>query len=899
MARRIVNTQVVNPSGDTFVLELWDTQSSATDLDYNLLLDASGISVDWGAVTDYGALSPSSLSFTAFLTEVQRSAIMPLVYNNEEFRLAARVYRNGVVWWTGIMHAEMCSEVIDDGTITVTFGGSCGLAMLDTIDFKDGSGNQYNGRATAIEVVWNVLKKLPHISLFYPTATVAVQTWNLSKPLTTASSFTYESLSPVDSTYRGTLDYLTIPQSAFYVETPVENGRIVSEGILNRERINPSGFVSCKMVLTNVMSSLGATIAMADGRFQIWDWARNIVDSTTGSVTLGQYTVTSGGSLEYGESTDVQEVDITANRFRKGAVRRGLYAYRSAIQRHVGGGTDLFWGKGLYGAVTSPLLQLGQASSLPDWVGNWVIFSEFPKMSAATAAERRLDSVLNGDIQDLSLPPESAGGKVRIKMGGRANWGSSTEYGAYGLVRFRVEASDGVTTYRLSRPVRTIAYTSSSTSASPVLYSMNITGQTRNYYPKFWSGTYEWVEATEGHYNNAFLEIPLGFDSNVIVEGQSQRIGIDDFPLLQMYAPARTKLVTDSTNELQGLVSLDAFDPKVLWRHDVTYDAPTTGGATIESITVTDMQVIELMADSIHNSVYDENGNILEVGGHYWNGDDYRTELAGVTGNGNTPSMLGSLVVNRIEVWNGEDATDNDVIGAYYPDSPNGYEPFNFPDTRVSASFVNSGGSAQRRYLTGSYLAPTEQEDNIKWERGWDNTVTENSLLTLNCRNFIDARGRVREMVNGSLFQPWTGGEIVYPHTRFSTTRLSGSSELFAPLKVSYSTLEGEQPIEAVKVAGAGISGTTLVNDEVRNPNGRPGGVKPDDGILEAVNTKVNTSKEVTDIIDISGFSGTISVTDIDNTINLVQVTSPITDSDLGGGGGGSDLFSVFISKRR
>ena len=898
MARRIVNTQVVNQAGDTFVLEIWDTQSNATDLDYKTILDVGGISVEWGATNDYSPLSPSSISFTAYLTETERSAIMPLVYDDSEFRLAVKVSRNGVIWWTGIIHAEMCSELIDDGYIATTFGGSCGLAMLDTIDFKNDDGNQYNGRATASEVVWNIIRKLPHISLFYPTVSIVMQTWNLSKPLTTASSFTYESLSSVDSTYRGTLDYLTVPQSAFYVETPVENGRIVSEGILNRERINPSGFVSCKMALSTIMSSLGATMAMADGRFQVWDWSRNLIDSTTGSVTIGQYTVTAGGSLEYGESTESQEVSITANEFRKGALRKGIYAYRSAIQRHVGGGTDLLWGKGLYGAVTSPLLQLGIANSLPDWNGNWVIYSEFPKMSAGTSAERRLTSVLNGDIQNIEIAPESAGGKVRIKMGGLANWGASTEYGTFGLVRFIVEASDGITTYRLSRPVRTLSYTSASTSASPVLYYMDITNQSRNYYPKFWSGTYEWVEATEGHYNNAYLEIPLGFDPNVIVEGQSERIGIDDFPLLQMYTPARTRLVTDTTNQLEGLVNLDTFDPKVLWRHDVTYDAPTTGGPSIESITVSDLQVIELMPDSIHNSVYDENGNLLEVGGHYWNGDDYRTELPSVTGNGNGPSMLRTLVINRIEVWNGEDATDNDIIGSYFPDSPNGYEPFNFPDTRLSAGYVNSGGSAQRRYLSGSHLAPTEQEDNIKWERGWDNSVVENSLLVLNCRNFIDARGRVKEMVNGSLYQPFTAAGIVYPHKRFSTSRLSGSNELFCPLRVSYSTTDGEQPLEAIKVSGGGgISGTTLVNDEVRNPNGRPGGVKPDNGILEAVNTKVNTAKEVTDIFDISSFSGTISATDINNTIDLVQVTSPITDDKLGGEGGGSDLITMLIQR--
>ena len=72
------------------------------------------------------------------------------------------------------------------------------------------------------------------------------------------------------------------------------------------------------------------------------------------------------------------------------------------------------------------------------------------------------------------------------------------------------------------------------------------------------------------------------------------------------------------------------------------------------------------------------------------------------------------------------------------------------------------------------------------------------------------------------------------------------------------------------------------------------------DGDIIRIFDKAKSASDVTVHFDATGMTGQVAITEIQDKIDKVQTTSPITDDDLGGGGGTGlfgDLFPIFIKR--
>lgn len=898
MAKRMVQTDFAASDGGTFTFELWDTASVSADNDYKIHLDAEGFSVDWkGSGGSYAPIISSTLKATMFLNEEQRGVIMPAIYDEDEFRVAVKILKDNNLWWVGIVHAEQCSEQIQDCIIAVEIGASDGLAMLENIDFKTDAGDRYTGFTSAQQVIWNCLKKIPCHSLWGTQLhAVAMYEWPLMKPVTaTTTTFSYTGS---DFTDRGVLDYLQIAPRTFYDTAPKERIKLYGNDFINKYKYSPDAFEPCKRVIEDILTSLGASICFANGSFHIWDYAGKIADTSSGLVNGVYYTVKADGDLEAVASSLNREVTVEKgmSEFKKGMTRKGVYAYRAASQTHINAGSDLIYTNGIpFNISRLAQIENGSNNEFSPYVHGPTM--DFPDPSTGTYAG--YFGYFDGDVQDLALSPLD--GEVRIKFGGSAEYMKDTGANT-SIARCRVEAYNGTNWYRLSRPIRTLYYTSSSTSGTPVTYQMSIDGGSPYYAPRYWSGAYEWIIDSDSKYGDAWLEVPMGSDSDVLESGTSLHVGQTDFPELNFFAPPCTKLSGDTDNTLEYTNENERayFE----WRHDVVYELDGIAG-TVERMKINGFQQVQSDVWWRHNELYDIDGNLLDIGTHYFSGtaNEYRTaEYAGDTNaSGTGPLGLDVFRLNGVQLWIGDGDMEYDATYSFTPATPKGYEIAEMPNTRLGASFSHSGQARHSRYVTYVHDDLTTLQDRIKFISSFD-TNEEDTMGQMACWQYMQARGCVRQQVSGSLFQVCgrTNSSIVYPYNRLITSKLNqGVEETFSVDSCGFTLSEATQKLELTKVTNASyITGTTAEDTDYNKGPSRP--KRPSAGNMTLdryISRKVADNTAVTDAFDLTGWSGQVSVLDIDTAVNKVQTTSPITDADLGGGGSGSDLITILLQR--
>lgn len=891
MARRYVKTDFVSSDSVTYTFELWDLTGTGADRDYVIDLDAEGFSVDWkSGGGDYSPLVSSTLSATMFLNEEQRGEIMPLIYSEDEFRVGVKVLRGGAMWWSGIVHAEQCTEEVTDCTIAVQLGASDGLGMLEHVDWKDAAGDYYTGFMTAREVIWEAFKKLPHYPLFAVTAQIGMVEWPLMKPITDATTdFQYLG---TDTLYRGTLDVLNVAPTTFYQTRYDERLKLYGTEFFNKYRFKPIEFEPCKKVIEDILISLGASMSYANGAWHVWDWSHKMtVDDA--SVDIVVSTVTSGGSLEQFKTAGSRVVEQGNREFKKGAVRRGVYAFSGATHEHVNAGSDLILTKGKPRDI-APLI-LNELGSNNDWspsVGG--VTSLFPDPSQGDLGYW---NTMTGDRQDLEWAALES--EIRIKFGGKMDYTNILNKDA-SIARCRIECYNGTNWYRLSRPVRSLYFTSQSTSGSPVtqVCTINDGGDTALWVPKFWAGAYEWVIDTDPTYADAWLEVPLGSSDESVIEGTTVAMLQTDFPNLDFFAPPGTNLENGSDNVLEK-TSEEGYR-NFLWRHDVTYELAGITG-TVERIKMENFQLLSGTTDWVHNALYDVNGNLLPVGSHTYGSYYYESPAIGEAGVGVQPQGAEVFWLNGYELFIGDGSSEYDLRYSFYPTTQNGYEVKELPNSRLGANYTNSGQGENSRYYATVYNAPAALNENVRFISNLDGVTVENASGRLICKNYMEARGGVTQRVDGALFGPYFRDmpDPVYPYSQLKTSKLSGSDEVFSVEGCSFSLTEEEQRLELMRVSGVnGITGTEV--DEQGPSKGSTPRRPPIrvSSVTRYLGERVASAEAVTDIFDLTDFTGTISVNDINNTIDLVQVTSPITDEDLGGGGG-SGLLPIFMARRR
>ena len=932
MARRLINTDYINSAGDTFTLELWDMESAAANLDHTVELAADGFQIGWDATSgDYTPVVGSQCDFTVIANEAVRSAIMPTLYaNNTEFNLCVLIRKGGAPWWAGMVHAEETTEVIEDGFITMSFSASDGLGMLSGFNYLDENGDRYSGEVSVSVVLHEILKKLPYYPLFATTGAIFMKEWELMKPTKSSGLFLYTDLSGND---HGVLDYLHMKQQMFY--SFPERDQTYGSKFNNVAKYNEAGFTSCRDILEDIMASIGASICFAEGHYNIWDFAKNRVENTVASENTMQYLVTSGGLLEsakvaqsngvflknaYLETGSTAYINGVGNLFRRGAVRRGQFPYRGATQKHENAGSDVIFAEaeGFTYPEGQHILKLRADSNNQFNPITTLMTTNFPDADAQNGNMAGFYYLGDFTEQALAIAPAGNGGQIRINIAGDAIFNpnnTTADHANVAVLRQRVEMSNGVTTYRLSRPVRTLKYTSTSTSGTPVLAGVGIYNQfnggsqVATYYPKYWQGEHEWVPDTDANYANAWLDIPIGYNDEVMETGTSIQMLQTDYPGLQFYAPPATKLVQGSDNQLHiDQVLINDSHKNFVWRHDRVYDAPSAL-STLTEMSVKEAHLIGYDNEGGPNLLYDINGTLLEPGTE--DGVIYRTSISSSDTNDLGSEIPGMLQFKHsgIVVQTGDGSNAYDSTAVFLPTDPKGYEIKNLPSSRIGASFVTGGSSTFGRYRVSDYANFSSLTAETKIQQSYDDTVLDDSYARGVCRAYMQARGRMRERVNCELFANFgETNDIVFPYSRLITNKLDPQTEVFAIDTVTYTMLEGSQRLEMTKApssAEANISGTTADQDEgrpTRGPLGGQGGngTNPTGDYDNFISGKVTSVEDVTEHFDASGMTGQVAITEIQDKIDKVQTTNPITDDDLGGGGGSGlfgDLFPVFIKR--
>lgn len=848
MARRLVNTTLKNQR-DTYTFELFDMSSSSVDLDHTVEFDASGFEIKWRGSEDDSPLVPSTMSWTMFLNEAQRSAIMPVVFSENEFDLCVRVKKGNNVFWCGIVHAERASEEIGDGIATVSLQASDGLGMLSNISWVQDNGDRYSGSMTVRDALWGALGKLPHSSLIASTGGSVLVEHALNQPLTQNATelFSHATTSGVSF---GVMDYMKLNPSTFYYSTEEEERTVRGQKWAAVKRFNPEEFTDSQLVVKDIMSSLGASICFAEGKWQVWDKSHQYMADESETFRKHEWYVTNDNELD----TDAGVVDTAASNnifdkgsfgyagstvysnwpvinFLRGIARKAIHAVRGVTQKHVRAGSDLIYANGIgyHDSKVRPNWEAGQGFDKP-----LIRVARYRRANVVDEDEQRfigffmdgsslsydgLFATRNRDrsVSELSIPNGANDGAIRIHLSGNVHYthrernGSQNTWGNLMIYKQRMEVYDGTNWYRLSRPVRTQRYDTDGLDTQ-----VNIQGAGGGTYtPKYWDDA-EWILDTDSRYDDAWLDIPLGIDNNIIEEGTVTKFLQTDYPDQDFYTPPLTKLAPDVDN----ILDKDNDRNRFVWRHDFVYATPEASG-TIIQIKVHQPVIEEWYGEHGPNMTRDNTGAALPIGTSEGT-PAYRTRSTETTADGYEfkPAGVEHFQLSGLEVMYGDGTNEYDQFSTAFPTTPQGREILNLAGTRLGASFVNTGSSTHGRYTSSDFVSPAVFEDNLKFKSPLGGDIEEN-LSSLVCRNMLDVRGKVRQTVQGAMQLSFDNGngeeQTVYPFSRLVTDTLDTTTRMIIPTDVSFAMTNGEQRLNGFfrpASALANIGSTTETEDD-------------------------------------------------------------------------------------
>ncbi len=912
MARRLVNTTIKNQK-DTFDFELWDMESVSPDLDHTVEFDVNGFEISWRGNAKDNPIMASTVKWSMFLNEAQRSAIMPVVFSDTEFRMCVRIKKAGNLFWCGVVHAEGTSEEIGDGIITVSLQASDGLGMLDNIDWKRPDGSRYSGSMKLRDVLWSALGKLPHIPLMGGTGTPVLIEHALNQPITQNASELFSHGS--GNNYRGVMDYIKLEPNTFYYSNIEEENIVGGARFGNVDKFNPDDFTSSKLVVRDIMASMGATICFADGKWHVWDKTHQMLTSYGETYNMTEWYVTQSNELDTSgamvtatynpaiydrNALAVAGIVSNANKprfdFLKGAAIKAEHSVRGVTQKHTRAGSDLLYANGIgyHDSELRPQWESGESYTQP-------LISNYRNNRQDSAAQNYnnvfkptfLDGTANTYdglfdtrnrdrvISDIQIPNGNNDGSMRIHISGNCNYthkevnrsgNDIASYGTLGIYKQRVEIYDGTDYYRLSRPVRTIAYDSEGNTAQVAING----GNGSSYAPKFWSLEYEWIINTDSRYADAWLDIPMGANNSIIESGNTSKFMQTDYPNIAegagIYTPPLTKLASDSDNTLRK----DKDRNNYVWRHDFEYDMPAASG-TIEQIKIHEPVIEEWEGKNGPNITNLSDGTAVDIGTDYLN-PTYRTKTNASTsdGHGTKPNGIRFFQLSGIEVMFGDGTQEFDQNTVALPTTTRGREILNLNGTRLGASFVNSGNSTHGRYVASDFVSPNDFEDNLKFQRPQDDTFKKESLSELVTSNFLEMRGKVRQTITTTTVlahesDAVTSNQIILPFNKLVTDTLDSTTKMIIPFALSYTLTEGRQRIEGWfknTSAEANIGSTTEAEEDATR------GPLPSQGNFEKPSGVDLSDFTLAEATDDSGGGGVVS-----------------------GGGKFGDLFPMFIRR--
>lgn len=882
MARRLVNTEFKSADSTSWTLEIWDLAVNSADLDYTVEMNLPGFKIQWlgDEASSLDPLLPSSCSFTLSLTEEQRGAIMSRVYGSSEFSLAVKVKKAGAAYWVGQIHPEETTEVIEDGYITVDFMASDGLAQLENIDFKQEDGEVYIEKYSAASYIQKILMKVPTYELWYNDSgvgSVFMYEHFLNRPVIQDDSFAF-SHSGNDGVTRGVLDYLHLDPITWYLKD--QDPGVVGDEFLRYPTSRKDGFVSCLTVLSDILSSLGATICFSKGNWRIFD--RCYLDSTTASLSSAQviqYARKQDGTLEaafFNESIDLN-VDLTTSEFDRGIVRRAIHPLGGASQVHKNSGSDLMYGSGVgYSVQGLPVYFFEHENdtfptsntSDPSGIHNFAGVS--PVSSSMT---------YNG----LSIPNGNNDGVIRLHFSGNCDYLHVINgIGSLAILSFKFQLtdSDGID-YRLKRRVRTLRY-----SSTGVAFGVNVVNSSIDYYPKFYeSDYYEWVASDESGYGEAQVDLMLGADPSLLSDGvgSTEQFLTVDFPSFAFNTPPNTKLDPSNAGGNVLLIDPDVSKRRFIYRFDQELSTPDASN-TIVGVTMDSMWLTEWRPNAGPNVLYNSSGVALPLGTDV-SVPSYRTESKINANDGvflftndYKPMTIDLFRLSGFELFNGDGTTSFDNRTLFLPTNSFGSEIYSLKETSLGGGFRNTGDYVQGRFLASSFSDAAHREDNFKMSTAWDSTDVVNRMNERTTKNLMQIRDRTRQVVEGSLFSYATNASIVEPWQRLVSSKLSGDVETFVPHRTSLAFDQLRQNLTMMMVRGTSSTITGTVDSADQGKGGRPanGGFRPGGDVAAVFGKTLSVSGDLVSL-----------ESEVDAIDTVVGAIAEVIKATTGGGGKG------------
>lgn len=949
------------PDGTDYRIELWDNSLAPTSLGSTLELEPEGFRIAWEGDEDSPspAFLPSALNMTCIATQVQRTDIINAVWGDEEYNLVVRVFvtdelDNEKLFWAGIVLPESVKEVVEDGFVQISFKANDGLAILKEINFLDGGTTRYSGEKDAIEWIYECLRKVPtHNYLFANLATdMFLEERMIIRPVTD----TYSAYSNTDAV----LDAIQIDANSLYQEI-VEEAR-VRDGYEMRKPKREAIFTSTYEVLYNIVASLGATLCLGDGRWQLFDRERVINHGDLSSTGYFQWFL--DGTWTHTAITNENPIDFDGGgkHLLRGAVRGAAFPAYAATQQFKGAGSDLIfragqgyesttnWNRGIVSFNQNGSAGLtfdqqhiwrgirGGATDVPTY-GRDAVLENADDPHTQPMGTLWGDTLANpddGEVTGINVPNGDNGGSFTFHISGNATFrgtkdGFNDDYGlgTIGLYRQYIEMNDGTNSFRLRRRMRSYPY---STTGASVSVDIN-EGVAPNYIPKFYEAA-EWIKDTDSRYPTAYFDLMIGGDATIIEEGEIDQFLTSDFTTTKFYTPPQ--LIADGDNDNILKRASNGERNQYVWRFKNTITAPTVAeGAAAGDFTsfkVWNPRYVEIPANSAYAMYRNSSGTIIDVQltealddtdlGKIINGSgtyiDADTDGQGYSYRSYTESLLGGRPTNRnsstesfelsgIEVYLGDGTLEWDVDAFETLSTPVGSETLQLPTVALGSSYVNAGNRAFRRWKATHPLGGP-QEDNIKWVKFDDPTYSFDSMGSICAYKALQIRGEIRQILSGTVIVNGAdyGKEFLFPWRMFKTDQFGGggTTEYFVPTRISIS---GDGRIQLAAMRGASWTHKpTTTTTETTGFTGSGGsgtggfGDFDNDGDIVRIFNKANEAVSVTEHLDATGFTGTMTLTEIESKIDKVQTTSPITDDDLGGGGGTGlfgDLFPVFIKR--
>ena len=154
------------------ILEATDPSIPQNWYYYNLDMAHPGVSMRWESNADdpNKAIMGSSAELTVHVDDVQE-AIFTRAIVNSELNLCLSIYKREETgefrdWWHGIALPEALSMEIRDHRRVLDLSFSCGLALLNDIDWKNTDGSKKTGQLSLKGALLESLQRLPHFSSF-------------------------------------------------------------------------------------------------------------------------------------------------------------------------------------------------------------------------------------------------------------------------------------------------------------------------------------------------------------------------------------------------------------------------------------------------------------------------------------------------------------------------------------------------------------------------------------------------------------------------------------------------------------------------------------------------------------------------------------------------------------